>query len=253
MPTRSGARGGSSSTCDKCDGPHATDACPHFRKDRDTHKDAWAHYSGAAAAGKAHLKARESVAPRALPRGSANVVRMPGDGSCLFHSIAYGLGSFGHHEDGYSVRSRVSNFIAQKPDFEISGTPLRSWVDWDSNQTISSYVNRLSSGGFWGGGVEMAAAAQIFGVDVAVYEQDYYDGGFRRISDFLSDARPSGAVLLVYSGRAHYDALVALDTQAYSGGSASYATHSAPRYSQPNYVSKRQQQQEDDDYGCSLM
>merc|ERR1719464_1750215 len=27
--------------CDKCDGPHATDKCPHFKKVREKHKDAW--------------------------------------------------------------------------------------------------------------------------------------------------------------------------------------------------------------------
>merc|ERR1711990_672591 len=33
-----------SAKCDKCDGNHATDACPHFRKPREKHKDAWANY-----------------------------------------------------------------------------------------------------------------------------------------------------------------------------------------------------------------
>ena len=30
--------------CDKCDGPHATDDCPHFKKPRDDHKDAYENY-----------------------------------------------------------------------------------------------------------------------------------------------------------------------------------------------------------------
>ena len=35
--------GGSSgsTTCDKCDGKHPTERCPHFQKDREKHKDAW--------------------------------------------------------------------------------------------------------------------------------------------------------------------------------------------------------------------
>lgn len=231
-------------TCDKCDGAHETSACPHFKGDRDKHQDAWSHYSGAAAAGLAHLKARECVAPRSLPRGSASVVRMPGDGSCLFHSIAYGLGALGHHEDGRSIRQRVANFMAQKPDCEVAGTPLRSWVNWDSGTTVNSYCSRLSGGSFWGGGLEMAAAAQLFSVDVAVYEEDYYWGGFRRISDFLCDTRPIGAVLLVYSGRAHYDALRSHDEQAYYGG----GTSSAPnRHAQS--LSTRHVQEEDSQCG----
>jgi hypothetical protein len=30
--------------CDRCDGPHHADDCPHFRKVRDEHKDAWDKY-----------------------------------------------------------------------------------------------------------------------------------------------------------------------------------------------------------------
>ena len=33
--------------CDKCDGPHATDDCPHFKKPRDDHKDAYENYQKA--------------------------------------------------------------------------------------------------------------------------------------------------------------------------------------------------------------
>lgn len=232
--------GGSSSTCDKCDGAHDTSACPHFRGQRDVHKDAWGLYSGAAVAGKAHLQARECVAPRSISRGSASIVRMPGDGSCLFHSIAYGLGAFGHQEDGHTVRQRVSNFFRENPDREISGNPMSSWLYWDSRLTVSNYCSRLSADGFWGGAIEMAACAQIFGVDIGVYEEDYYGGGFRRISDFLCDTPPRGAVLVSYHGRAHYNAL------AYTGGGA--ANYSATRYGQSSHPA-----QAEDDSQCSFM
>jgi len=177
------------------------------------------------------------------------VVRMPGDGACLFHSIAYGLGNLGFNEDGYSCRRCVADFIHSNPEFEISGTALRSWVDWDSRCNVNSYAQRLSGGGLWGGAIEMAACTQIYGVDVAVYEQDYL-GGFRRISDFIAEKTPRGAILILYSGRSHYDAIVT--REAYSGGMMSDApTRSVdPYYSQrmpPRAVS-----QEDDEW-CSVM
>lgn len=245
--------------CDKCDGPHDTSVCPHFNGPRDEHQDAWSHYSKAAASGHAHHKARECVAPRSLPRGAASVVRMPGDGSCLFHSIAYGLGAFGCQEDGYSIRQRVSNFIAQKPECQIGGTPLSSWVNWDSGVNVSSYCSRLSAGGFWGGAIEMAACAQIFSVDVAVYEQEYYSGAFNRISDFLCDVMPRGAVLLVYSGRAHYDALRVQNMQGHHNlGSAD---HTSKRHEQVGSRARgpgqgpapRRSNDVDDDNSCAFM
>lgn len=192
--------------CDRCDGPHETERCPHFKKPRDSHPDALANYSGATASRAAPT--RECVAPRQLSRRGASVQRMPGDGACLFHSLAYGLRPLGFQEDGHSVRQRIAQFIAQQPDTQISGTPLRSWVDWDSHETVGSYARRLQSGSLWGGAIEMAACARIFAVDVAVYEEDSWSGDFHRISDFLADGKPWGAVYIRYSGRSHYDAIV---------------------------------------------
>merc|ERR1712232_983617 len=130
-----------------------------------------------------------------------------GDGACLFHSVAFGLNAIGLQEDGFSVRQRIADFIARHPSTEITGTPLTSWVEWDSSMSVSSYASRLFGGGLWGGAIEMAACSRIYSVDLAVYEEDRYRDCYTRISDFLTDAKPRGYVFLLYSGRSHYDAL----------------------------------------------
>lgn len=193
--------------CDRCDEAHETSRCPHFKGKRDDHPDAWSSAKGPV------KPTRECCAPRALYAEEARVLRMPGDGSCLFHSLAYGLREFGHQEDGDRIRQRIARFMEQRPDFEITNTPLSSWVDWDSRTTVSSYASRLATGNAWGGAIEMAAFAQIFGLDVAVYEHDTHRDRYRRISDFLTDKRPPGAVMVLYLGRSHYDALVRCDAR----------------------------------------
>ncbi|CAE8674629.1 unnamed protein product, partial [Polarella glacialis] len=71
--------------CDKCDGPHDAEDCPHFKKVRDDHKDAWAKYGSVAGQeAEGDLAGGEELVLR-----SARVFRQPGDGSCLFHSLAY--------------------------------------------------------------------------------------------------------------------------------------------------------------------
>jgi hypothetical protein len=166
----------------------------------------------------------------------------------LFHSIAHGLAAYGNHEDGYTIRQQVANFLAQNPDREIAGNSLRSWVDWDSRTTVNNYSSRLTSGGFWGGAIEMAACAQLYGVDIAVYEEEYFGGGFRRISDFLADSRPRGYVAVLYLGRMHYDALVISDDRAaYSGASAGYQPSRYAGQSRRAYAS------EEEDELCTIM
>lgn len=233
---------GSRARCGKCDGAHETERCPHFRGARDRHPDAWQKCSEALPDGA--RAGRQCCAPRALPRHAASVVRMPGDGSCLFHSVAFGLRAAGYQEDGRSVRARAANFILQNPEFQISGTPLRDWIHWDSQATVREYAYRLSAGGLWGGAIEMAACAEIFAVDVAVYEEDYR--GFRRISDFLTEGTPRGTVFLVYLGRSHYDALQ-------PAGSARGPGTGRGRPPDPDLVDRQLEPGEDDDWYCAVM
>mmetsp|Transcript_75086 Transcript_75086/g.195661 ORF Transcript_75086/g.195661 Transcript_75086/m.195661 type:complete len:352 (+) Transcript_75086:1-1056(+) len=152
--------GGSSSSgmakkCDKCDGPHPTDSCPHFQKAREQHKDAWANYGQ-----KNPLKMGKSGG-RLVVR-QARTVPQPGDGSCLFHSLCFGLNggqSHGQFRAG-SLRKELASFIQRNPLVKISGDTLEEWVKWDARTSVSNYARRMSSGG-WGGGIEMAACSLL--------------------------------------------------------------------------------------------
>lgn len=203
------AKGNGTLVCDRCDGPHESERCPYFAKSRESHPDAWAHYSGQPGGPSAAV--RECVAPAFLRSGSVSVVRMPADGACLFHSLAHGLGTLGHEESGLNVRQHIAQVIASTPDCEIAGTPLREWVEMDSQMSSSAYASMVARGGIWGGAIEMAVFTHIYGVDVGVYEEDGYNGGFRLISGFAApDGKRDGhkrCVCLKYSGRSHYDAL----------------------------------------------
>ena len=50
--------------------------------------------------------------------------------------------------------------IAGNPDLEICETPMKDWVKWDSNASVSVYARRISRAG-WGGGIEMAACSRM--------------------------------------------------------------------------------------------
>lgn len=49
-------------------------------------------------------------------------MRQPGDGSCLFHSMSYGLGS---GINASRLRSEICTFIQNNPELKISDTPLK--------------------------------------------------------------------------------------------------------------------------------
>lgn len=188
--------------CDKCDGNHPTKLCPHFKGERDDHKDAWVNYGRdngplvmGGSGGDFVLKA-------------ADVVPQPGDGSCLFHSLAYGLSK---NASAYSLRREIAAFLAGNRGLEIAGDTIEEWVRWDANQTVEEYARRMSYTG-WGGGIEMAAFSIIKRVNVHVYERasrGFYSSEFKRISCFDFPGA-SKTIHVLYQGSMHYDALVPL-------------------------------------------
>lgn len=115
-----------------------------------------------------------------------NVVVMPGDGNCLFHSLAHFL----RGENHVSVRQKVCDWMASG---EAHGTPL-------SHVATPAYIRRMRRAGVWGGEPECFAASQCFGLDITVLTD--------RVGTYLlrygeGDGR---GVLLSYDGT-HYNAV----------------------------------------------
>jgi len=182
--------------CDKCDGKHPTSACPHFKKPRENHKDAWANY------GKGALHVMGSGGGNFVLR-NAKLVKQPADGSCLFHSLCVGLAN----RDAEGLRRELARFVAQNPHVEISGDTIEEWVRWDANTSCALYARRMERSG-WGGGIEMAVCSLLKKVNVHVYERyERSHGDFLRISCF-DDPEARKTVHVLYQGGVHFDALL---------------------------------------------
>ncbi|KAL1496293.1 hypothetical protein AB1Y20_016255 [Prymnesium parvum] len=185
--------------CDRCDGPHASEACPHYKKSRGAHPDA----QRGAGASLGSCKGQKVL----LRRG--RVVGQPGDGSCLFHSMRYGLvqqrGS--GVPSAQALRVMLARWVESNGETKLAHTPLSLWVKWDSGLSLRQYSSRMSHSG-WGGGIEMAACARVMRVNVWVYERRPH--GFERISAFdaAGGAGAEQTVHVLYQGGCHYDALV---------------------------------------------
>ena len=181
--------------CDACDGPHRTDLCPIFKgKPRDNHKDA---------TGGAPKGAIGSGSGGNFVLQQGRQVKMPPDGSCLFHSLCYGLGK----GNAAALRKQIAGWIAANPKKEISGDQLKEWIEWDGGGSVASYTSKMGrSNGPWGGGIEMAACSVIYSVNIHVYERAQR-GGYKRISCFDVPGA-SKTIHVLYTGSMHYDALV---------------------------------------------
>mmetsp|Transcript_143254 Transcript_143254/g.445282 ORF Transcript_143254/g.445282 Transcript_143254/m.445282 type:complete len:371 (-) Transcript_143254:287-1399(-) len=132
------------------------------------------------------------------------VVKQPEDGSCLFHSIAFGLGD---RTSGSMLRKQIVAFIVAHPSLKIANTTIREWIRMTSGKSPEAYTKEMTYRGTWGGALELAVAARIKGVNIDVYER--FEGRFRCITTFKES--PAGrTVNLLYSTEPcrHYDALL---------------------------------------------
>ena len=165
----------------------------------------------------------------------ARVVPQPGDGACLFHSLADG-----HQAEPLRLRHAIADFIESQPDATICGEPLRAWVKWESRLPPALYAARMRGADCWGGAIEIAVRrasrsrtpcmhaahpmphgvcscctrarsaqvfARLFGVAVYVYEPLAAAGSFQRIASFQPPHETEQQAHLLYRGGVHYDAL----------------------------------------------
>eukprot|EP00397_Hematodinium_sp_SG-2012_P030702 GEMP01032538.1.p1 GENE.GEMP01032538.1~~GEMP01032538.1.p1 ORF type:complete len:423 (+),score=78.74 GEMP01032538.1:145-1413(+) len=132
----------------------------------------------------------------------AKVIRQPGDGSCLFHSLAYGLDGVAGH--GAPLRKEIARFIETNPNLDVAGTPLKDWVAYDDGGTVEQYAAHMAGEG-WGGGIEMTVLSHLKRVNIQVFEK--HRDGYKRISVFDCPGAARKTISVLYQGRMHYDAL----------------------------------------------
>ena len=114
-----------------------------------------------------------------------------------------------------ALRGKLMDWLLDHEDDKIAETPVKDWVKWDSGCSVPAYAKKMRIHG-WGGGIEMAAFAHLFNVEVHVYEKQgkkVHDYPYKRISRFAREPTTkddsTDVVNVLYCGGVHYDSLVA--------------------------------------------
>lgn len=179
--------------CDKCNGKHLSKDCPYYKNEREDHPDSSKQMKKLGSA-KSSLPFEVIVNPK--------IVRQKADGSCLFHSLAHGLGG---RANAKMLRAEVCNFISSNPNYVIADAKLKDWINWDSSCSVSEYARNMSSSANWGGGIEMAVVSIIKDCNIHVYEK--VNATYKRISAFDRESNPQSkcTIRVLYCGGVHYD------------------------------------------------
>lgn len=127
------------------------------------------------------------------------IIKQPGDGNCLFHSLSYGLGNTNHKD----LRFKIVNWILNNKKFKTSGITLEEWILWETNQHIDYYCSNMLKGK-WGGAIEMLVCSLIENININVFQLK--NNNLIKISSF-EVKKPIKKLNLLYQGNTHYDYL----------------------------------------------
>lgn len=192
--------------CDRCDAEtHETTQCPFYSRPRDD--------GVVVSDGNQKAASETAAAPPVVMQ--LHQVRVPGDGDCLFTALAVQVGMKNDGNSGRVLRRIMARVLEKhaQTSLTVAGMPLATWIRADSGSSVPQYCASLRAGR-WGGGIELAAFAQQYRMDVDVFEPTSRASYYRRIAHFPAGPQPPPArgkrrtMRLLYTGGCHYDALL---------------------------------------------
>ena len=149
------------------------------------------------------------------------VIRIKGDGKCMFRALALGLARNQgrvlpppvEQKEADNLRMAVAEALCRTEKRRKQfGRAVRALQQED---TLKSYCKRLASPSFWGGEPEMMVLSDMLKVPIYVYlsESEYGGGqGYSCIQKFGEQYRKGGKgrrpVRLLFTGNNHFDLLV---------------------------------------------
>ncbi|KAJ4706476.1 OTU domain-containing protein [Melia azedarach] len=135
-----------------------------------------------------------------------SVIGIPGDGRCLFRSVAHGAclragkpapsGSL-QRELADDLRTRVADEFIKR----------REETEWFVEGDFDTYVSHIRKPHVWGGEPELFMASHVLQTPITVYMYDKDAGGLIPIAEYGQEYGKENPIRVLYHGFGHYDAL----------------------------------------------
>ncbi|XP_010547606.1 PREDICTED: OTU domain-containing protein At3g57810 [Tarenaya hassleriana] len=136
-----------------------------------------------------------------------SIIGIPGDGRCLFRSVAHGLclrsgrpppNENAQRELADELRARVADEFIKR----------REETEWFVEGDFDSYVAQIRKPHVWGGEPELFMASHVLRTPIAVYMHDEKAGGLICIAEYGQEYGKEDPIHVIYHGYGHYDALL---------------------------------------------
>ncbi|CAD6224429.1 unnamed protein product [Miscanthus lutarioriparius] len=135
-----------------------------------------------------------------------SVTGIPGDGRCLFRSVAHGacirsrkpLPNEDHQRKlADELRTKVAHEFIKR----------RAETEWFVEGDFDTYVSQIRKPHVWGGEPELFMASHVLQMPITVYMHDNEAGGLIAIAEYGQEYGTEAPIQVLYHGYGHYDAL----------------------------------------------
>lgn len=142
----------------------------------------------------------------ALASQGLTIVRMEGDGNCLFRSVSHQV--YGEDRFHALVRAKCVDYMENDASF------FSQFVE-GGQESFARYLAAKRLNSCWGDDPEIQAMSEIYQRPIEIWA---YDGvqGAKRLRTFheITDGKDRNAIRLSFYGGGHYDSIVAADHRA---------------------------------------
>uniref|UniRef100_A0A5B7BGV4 Ubiquitin thioesterase OTU n=1 Tax=Davidia involucrata TaxID=16924 RepID=A0A5B7BGV4_DAVIN len=135
-----------------------------------------------------------------------SVIGIPGDGRCLFRSVAHGAclrsgrpapAESHQRELADELRAKVANEFVKR----------RKETEWFIEGDFDTYVSQIRKPHVWGGEPELLMASHVLQMPITVYMHDADSGGLISIAEYGQEYGKENPIRVLYHGFGHYDSL----------------------------------------------
>lgn len=135
-----------------------------------------------------------------------SVIGIPGDGRCLFRSVAHGacVRSGKPPPDENLQRQLADELRARVADEFIK---RREETEWFIEGDFNTYVAQIRNCHVWGGEPELLMASHVLQMPISVYMYAQEASGLISIAEYGQEYGKDNPIKVLYHGFGHYDAL----------------------------------------------
>ncbi|KAJ6699930.1 hypothetical protein OIU79_013054 [Salix purpurea] len=135
-----------------------------------------------------------------------SITGIPGDGRCLFRSVAHGacLRS-GKRAPSESLQRELADDLRSEVADEF--IKRREETEWFIEGNFDTYVSQMRKPHVWGGEPELLMASHVLKMPITVYMDDKNARGLISIAEYGQEYGMENPIGVLYNGFGHYDAL----------------------------------------------